>query len=129
MSLSILRRDAWSGPFFDAAARGRLVILRCEVCREWSAPQARRCAVCYSDDVEWVESSGRGVVVTWTTPHLRSADTTEAAYVVAIVELDEGPWIHAHGSPTLALYAGQPVSIGFSAVEGGEPLPVLIAGG
>lgn len=126
MSLSPLQRDAWSSTFFDAAASGQLVVLRCDACGGWSAPQARRCATCSSDRVKWVAVSGRGVLVTWTTPHRRSGDATEPAHVVAIVELEEGPWIHASGSVTQVLVAGQPVSIGFSAVEGGESLPVLL---
>jgi len=125
MSLLPLQRDTWSAPFFDAAARGQLLILRCGNCQQFSAPQARHCAYCSSGQLEWVESSGRGEVVTWTTPHRRDNGTTEPAYVVAIVQLDEGPWMYVNGSAGAALRAGQSVSISFTAVDGGEYLPVL----
>ena len=125
MNLLPLRRDAWSAPFFDAAARGTLMILRCADCQECSAPQARRCAFCSSDLIDWIESAGRGEVVTWTIPHVRDGDSTRPAYVVAVVQLDEGPWLHAQGPPTLELKVGQPVSIEVSAIAGGESLPVL----
>lgn len=127
MSLLVLQRDSWSAPFFDAAARGHLMILHCGDCGESSAPQARRCAVCSSDNIQWVESPGRGEIVTWTTPHVRNNGSTEPAYVVAIVQLLEGPWIYAHSSPDMTLRAGQLVSIDFSPVTGGESLPVLAA--
>ena len=125
MSLLPLQRDIWSAPFFDAAARGQLVILQCDNCGQLSSPQARYCAFCSSAELEWVPSSGRGEIVTWTVPHRRESGTTEPAYVVAIVQLEEGPWIYVHGSPETALRAGQPVSITFAPVDGGEFLPVL----
>ena len=125
MSLLPLQRDTWSTPFFDAAARGQLQILQCGNCQQFSAPQARHCAFCSSGELEWVRSAGRGEIVTWTVPHRREDGTTEPAYVVAIVQLDEGPWIYVNGSPDVALGAGQAVSIAFAAVDGGESLPVL----
>jgi uncharacterized protein len=126
MSLLPLERDAWSAPFFDAAAREQLLILRCGNCGQFSSPQARHCAFCSSAELEWVPSSGRGEIVTWTVPHRREGGTTEPAYVVAIVQLEEGPWIYVNGSPDAALRAGQPVSITFAPVDGGESLPVLV---
>jgi hypothetical protein len=45
---------------------------------------------------------------------------------VAIVQLEEGPWIYVQGSPDVVLRAGQPVSITFAPVDGGESLPVLV---
>lgn len=127
MSLLVLQRDTWSAPFFDAAARGVLMILRCGDCQQFSSPQARHCAFCSSAELEWVQSAGRGEIVTWAVPHRRENGTTEPAYVVAIVQLEEGPWIHVNGSPDVALRAGQPVAITFAPVDGGESLPVLAA--
>jgi uncharacterized OB-fold protein len=127
MSLLPLQRDAWSAPFFDAAARGQLLILQCGDCQESSAPQARHCAFCSSADLDWVPSAGRGEIVTWAVPHRREHGSTEPAYVVAIVQLEEGPWMYVNGPPDVALRAGQPVSITFAPVDGGESLPVLAA--
>jgi uncharacterized OB-fold protein len=120
-----LDRDAWSAPFFDGATAGQLLLLRCHVCRSWSAPQVRRCAVCSSPDVEWTESAGRGEIVTWVAPHERQGSGTSASYVVAIVQLDEGPWIYANGAADVELWQGRPVTIEFVPVDDGESLPVL----
>ena len=125
MNLLPLQRDAWSTEFFDAAARGRLMALRCQDCHEWSGPQARRCAYCSSNQVSWAEATGHGKIVSWTAPHLRDGDSSRPAYVVALVELDEGPWIYAQGAADLELDPGHPVAITFAPVEGGEPLPVI----
>lgn len=123
--LFALERDAWSAPFFDGAARGELLILRCGDCHEHSSPQARRCAFCSSDNVSWVPVSGQGRVVSWVAPHVREGDTTAPAYVVALVELSEGPWIYVHGSSDLRLDVDQDVTVGFTSVADGEPLPVV----
>ncbi|MGM5068713.1 Zn-ribbon domain-containing OB-fold protein [Rhodococcus qingshengii] len=125
MSLLPLRRDTWSAEFFDAAGRGQLMLLRCADCHEWSAPQARRCAYCFSDRVVWTAVSGRGAIVTWTMPHVRDGESTKPSYVVALVQLDEGPWIYAQGAAGLELVVGQVVTIEFAPVDGGELLPVL----
>jgi uncharacterized OB-fold protein len=49
--------------------------------------------VCWSDDVVWQESSGRGVVYSWSVVRENDlAPFREALpYVVAVVELAEGP--------------------------------------
>ena len=127
MSLLPLQRDAWSTPFFDAAARGTLMILQCGSCQQFSSPQARHCAFCSSAELEWVPSAGRGEIVTWTVLHRRENGTTAPGYTVAIVQLQEGPWMYVNAAPDLALQAGQPVSIIFTPVDGGESLPVLAA--
>lgn len=126
MSLLPVVRDAWSSPFFDAAAQGRLTVLRCEDCGKYSGPQSRRCAHCASERIAWVESTGTGELVTWAIPHRREGQVAVPDYVIAIVQLDEGPWIHAHGSASQALRAGQRLSVGLAAVDGGESLPVLV---
>ncbi|MFF2059919.1 Zn-ribbon domain-containing OB-fold protein [Rhodococcus qingshengii] len=125
MSLLQLQRDTWSAPFFDAAALGELVILRCQDCNEWSAPQARRCAFCSSDRVTWTKVTGQGEVVSWTAPHLREGQTTKPAYVVAIVQLPEGPWIYVQSRADIELRVGQVVTIEFASIDGGEHLPVI----
>ncbi len=125
MDLMQLQRDRWSAPFFDAAANGLLLLLQCNQCHEWSAPQGRRCAYCSSEDVSWAESTASAEVVTWAVPHRRANGGTVPAYTVALVELAEGPWMYVQADPHVSLRAGQKVSVVFTAVDGGEHLPVL----
>ena len=42
----LLEADARSAPFFEAAARGRLLLQRCTECRAWHFPVRRRCPAC-----------------------------------------------------------------------------------
>lgn len=127
MTMLEVQRDDYSAPFFDAAANGTLLLRRCADCGHLSPPAARRCGACYRADVDWFEAAGTGRIVTWAVPQIR--DETGAmspAYVLAVVELDEGPWLHAQvvGDPT-GLRADAAVTVSFETVGDGEPLPVL----
>jgi uncharacterized OB-fold protein len=53
-------------------------------------PAAAFCPACSSEDVEIVLASGRGSLHSYVINH-RAAPGFEAPYVIAVVELDEGP--------------------------------------
>lgn len=127
MTMLEITRDDYSAPFFDAAAQGTLLVRTCTACSHVSAPTARRCAACYSADVEWTPAGGQGRIITWSIPQVRGKDGgTEPAYVLAVVELAEGPWLHVQvlGDHS-ALAADADVTIEFTDAGGGEPLPVV----
>jgi uncharacterized OB-fold protein len=79
--------------FWDAAAEGRLEVQRCRSCGAWTHYPRELCPRCWSTDLVWEAASGRGVVQTFTVIHRPGhpswADQTP--YVVAIVQLEEGP--------------------------------------
>ena len=78
--------------FWEGAKRGELRIQRC-----WSCGQAYFfprpfCPNCSSKDVEWFTASGRGRLHTYVINHRPAMGFQDLApYVIAIVELDEGP--------------------------------------
>lgn len=85
--------DQLSEQWFEAAARGTFLIQRRlhDGGYQWY-PRAHALGT-LDDQVEWVEASGRGVVHTFTVVH-RTANqefAEETPYVLAVVELDEGP--------------------------------------
>jgi uncharacterized OB-fold protein len=84
------RRDERSGPWFDALADGSLVIHRCRDCGHVSRPDTASCPACQSEDLEWFRAGGGGTVVSL----IRDYSGGEPL-VLALVELDEGPWLHA----------------------------------
>ena len=47
--------------------------------------------MCQSDNVEWVKAAGRGTIYSMTTVHLEISEEFTPPYVVALVQLDEGP--------------------------------------
>ncbi len=80
--------------FFDALLEGKLIGVRCKDCGAYSCPPKATCDNCGSRNLERVELSGRGTIATFTTTYVAPAGyDKEAPYVVAMVELKEGPWI------------------------------------
>jgi uncharacterized OB-fold protein len=81
--------------FWAAAARGRLLLRRCDDCGDPIWYPRTFCPGCGSLRTSWSDASGRGRIYSFTVVH-RSAvpgyrDATP--YVVAYVELAEGPRI------------------------------------
>ncbi|MFM2129758.1 MAG: hypothetical protein RL477_1304 [Pseudomonadota bacterium] len=87
------RPSAESKPYWDAAREHRLVIQKCNSCGRFWFPPSQRCAHCLSDDYAWTSVQGTGKVfsfVTYQRLYHKGWDG-EVPYVVAVIELDEGP--------------------------------------
>lgn len=80
--------------YTEALKEDRLLGLKCHQCGAITVPPKITCSKCQGNDLEVVQLSGKGTIQTFTTifvpPEGREA---EAPYVVALVELDEGPWL------------------------------------
>ena len=82
---------AWSQAFWTAGESGRLLIHRCNTCTRFFHPPAPVCFRCRSTDVAPTPVSGRAAVATFTIDRHQWLAGFPPPYVVAIVELDEGP--------------------------------------
>jgi uncharacterized OB-fold protein len=81
-----------TAPFWDGCARGVLTLPRCERCQGLIWYPRRFCPECGSRDVDWVEVAGTGTIYSFTVIRTGSgAYRAVAPYVVAYIELDEGP--------------------------------------
>ena len=84
-------------PFWDATAEGRLVLPKCTECGTFIWFPRPFCPECASTSVEWVQASGRGTVYSFTVNRRGVADMSAyreaGVYVLAYVELEEGPRI------------------------------------
>jgi uncharacterized protein len=76
-------------PFWEAAARGKLSLPRCDRCGELLFPPPPRCPRCLSDDLRWSELSGSGRLRSWTTIHADLSSGIKPPFVIGEVELDE----------------------------------------
>ena len=76
--------------FWDGTAAGELRLQRCRPCDHTYFPPQPFCPQCASDDIEIVRASGRGSLYSYVITH-RAAPGFEAPYVIAEIELDEGP--------------------------------------
>ena len=79
-----------SKPFFDALKERRLLIQRCEECGLAYYYPRPFCPACLSARVEWEQASGRGKLYSFVI-NQRAAPGFVAPYIIAVVELDEGP--------------------------------------
>ena len=87
------RINRLSRPYWDGSRRHELLLQRCTACSRYRFPPSERCAQCLSDASEWAPASGRGKVWSWIRMWQRyfPAFDDERPYVVAYIELEEGP--------------------------------------
>ncbi|MDT7766072.1 MAG: uncharacterized protein QOC63_5492 [Mycobacterium sp.] len=87
--------DPLTGPFFEAAAQGRLVVQRCNSCKALRWPPLSGCPECRSRDTAWVEVAATGTVWSFVVYHRAFAAELRAhiPYTVLMVELDDGPYL------------------------------------
>ncbi len=80
-------------PFWDAAREGRLLVQKCNACARLQFYPRPFCLACMSDDMGWRQSAGQGAVYTFTVNHRAAIEylADQVPYVVAVVQLDEGP--------------------------------------
>lgn len=86
------RVDEESKGFWEACRRHELRVQRCRSCHTYRHYPRAVCPKCLSSDVEWVLSSGRGTVYTFTSTYQNQAPgfREELPYVLAYVTLEEG---------------------------------------
>jgi uncharacterized OB-fold protein len=79
--------------FWDGLADHQLLVQRCSSCGRFWFPPSNRCQHCWSEDSAWTQVSGRAEIFSFTV--FRRAYAAELVdqlpYVVAVVELAEGP--------------------------------------
>ena len=116
-------------PFWTAAADGRLVLPVCDACGTTSGTRARGARSAAATAVTWTELSGAGTVYACTVIRKARGPWADAApYVVAYVELDEGPRILTNvvTDDAESVRIGMPVTATFVPVEGAdEPQAIL----
>ena len=93
MRFDLPQPDLETQPFWDATREGRLLIKHCNACGEYHFYPRPFCPKCWSDDVEWVEASGRATLYTWSVVHRNDLPPfgERVPYVAAVVDLAEGP--------------------------------------
>jgi uncharacterized OB-fold protein len=116
--------DDASGPFFEGAARGQLMLQRCGSCGAFMWPAKPRCVQCLSDDVEWAAASGRAELYSFAVVHQRYPGFDEP-YVVATVETPEGVRFNTSivGADPGDLQIGMPLEVVFERASADVTVP------
>lgn len=122
--------NADSLAYWEAARDGRLVVRRCQACGKHHFMPRAQCPACWSDQLEWVDSSGCGTVYTMSTVH--RAPTADFAaivpYVIALIDLDEGVRMFANvvGDGAEKVAIGDRVQVTFEHRGDGVQVPQFV---
>ena len=112
--------DADSADYWKALHEGRLLVQQCQDCNEFQLYPRDRCLACRGP-VAFVEASGRGTVYSFTVIRQNYARPFRdwIPYVVALVELEEGPRLMTNlvDCDPDAVQVGMPVRATFEAVS------------
>ena len=83
-----------SKKFAEALKEGKFLGLKCNQCGAYTVPPQKVCSQCRSENMEIVELSRNGEVQTFTVIYI-PAEGFNAPYIVALIRLEEGPWVTA----------------------------------
>lgn len=116
-----------SRPHWDGCREGVLRVQRCGSCGSHVFIPRPVCTSCLSTELEWVESSGRGTLYSYTTVHRPQRPEFEVPYTVVIVELEEGFHMLSNliDAPTGGIEIGMPLEVCFREMTEEITLPLF----
>jgi uncharacterized OB-fold protein len=116
-----------SVPYWEAAKHHKLEVPHCNACGHYWFPPSASCPHCLSTDFAFTPVSGQGKVFSFVTFHrvYHPAFEQEVPYVVALVELEEGPRLLTNivGVPPDKVACEMPVKVVFDDVGDGVAVP------
>ncbi|HEY1623393.1 MAG TPA: Zn-ribbon domain-containing OB-fold protein [Streptosporangiaceae bacterium] len=117
--------DADTREFWAGCAQGTLLLTRCAACAAVRWYPRSRCPECGGAEADSFPARGRGTVYSFTIVRRAGGEFAAAVpYVVAYVELNEGPRILTNiiGCDPEEVRIGQPVTLKFVTAAGGHSL-------
>jgi uncharacterized OB-fold protein len=116
--------DALTRPFWEACRRRELSVACCDECGHGFLPPGPCCPRCWGTRLGWRRASGRGRVWSFAVYRRAYHPGIPAPYVVALVELEEGPRLVSNvvACAPEEVEVGMPVRVRFDDV-GGVALP------
>ncbi len=119
--------DADGAPYWQGARDGKLLLQRCVGCGTVRFYPRHLCPACWSPDHAWIEAAGQGRVHSFTIIHRPPSPefADRVPYVVALVDLEEGPRMMANviGADALGVAIDDPVTVVFEERADGFMLP------
>ncbi len=115
--------DPTTYEFWAAAERKELVLQHCSDCHAYQFYPRPYCLACESMNLEWKEVSGKGEIYSMTEVHVKISPEAKPPYIVALIQLDEGPRMLGNIIGDNA-GIGNPVKLMWRDREGMPPLPV-----
>ncbi len=122
MTTNVEKKPFTEASFAEFLNEKKLMGTHCSACEEKFLPPRALCSNCYSDQLDWVEFSGKATLAAFTsiaiapTAMIKAGYGRDNPYMAGIVELDEGVKMSAQ---ILGLDASKPEE-----VKIGTPLKV-----
>jgi uncharacterized OB-fold protein len=118
---------AETAEFWEGCSRHELLIQRCADCAAYQFYPRIMCVVCSGRALQMVRASGRGVLKSFTIVRraVSEAYAAEVPYVVALIELEEGPTLMSNviGCVVDEVCIGMPVEVVFDDWSEGLSIP------
>jgi uncharacterized protein len=120
------RADIESESWWAAIQEHNLLVNACTACGRSSLYVRPFCPHCWSEEVAMTAATGRARLYTWSVVH-QNAAPFETPYVLAMVDLEEGPRIMTvlEDCPVEDLRADMALEIAFRDDEDGFTVPVF----
>ncbi len=83
--------DPTTETFWQACLEHRLVVQKCDLCGRHQFYPRPFCLACEATTLGWVEARGTGTIYSLTTVRLPVTEELPPPYLLALVDLDEGP--------------------------------------
>jgi uncharacterized protein len=114
--------DSVNRAFWTGGADGKLNIVKCSDCGQFTHPPMILCRHCQSENVTPTAVAGTGVIDTLTVNHQPWAKDLEVPYVIARVKLDDVPGVYLTtniiGCPVDEVQFGDKVRVKFEEADG-----------
>jgi uncharacterized OB-fold protein len=114
-------------PYWDYCRRHELRMQKCHQCGYIRFPISVICPKCHAMEAEWVKLSGQGKIYSFTIYRVayHPAFRDDIPYVVAIIQLDEGPRMESNiiGCKVEEVKMEMPVVVAFDDVTEEVTLP------
>ena len=119
--------SALADAFYTGCRQGRLLLQRCGDCGRAQFYPRILCSNCGSRDLAWQAASGRGRIASFTVVRQSVSPAYEPPYVVALIDLAEGPRMMSHivGCEPEQVRIGQLVCVTFEAWSETLTMPVF----
>ncbi|MAL95544.1 MAG: hypothetical protein CME40_10750 [Haliea sp.] len=107
--------SALSDAYYAGCREGKLLLQYCSDCQQPQFYPRILCSHCGGRELAWREASGKGHIATFTVVRQPVSPAYEAPYVVALIDLEEGPRMMSHivNCDPEAVRVGQPVQVSF----------------
>jgi uncharacterized OB-fold protein len=116
--------DPTTEAFWQACGERRLLIQRCDACGRHQFYPRPFCLSCEATTLDWVEANGTGTVYSVTTVRIPVIEDLTPPYLLALVDLDEGPRLLTNIEGDGASI-GDRVRIAWRSRRGLPPLPIF----